>query len=30
VAILGFIWLTPPDWLRDPTAFGMGLLGWLL
>jgi CDP-diacylglycerol---glycerol-3-phosphate 3-phosphatidyltransferase len=29
VAILGFIWLTPPDWLRDPTAFGMGLLGWL-
>jgi CDP-diacylglycerol---glycerol-3-phosphate 3-phosphatidyltransferase len=29
VAILAFIWLTPPDWLRDPTAFGMGLLGWL-
>jgi CDP-diacylglycerol---glycerol-3-phosphate 3-phosphatidyltransferase len=29
VAILGFVWLTPPDWLRDPTAFGMGLLGWL-
>ena len=25
IAILGFIWLTPPDWLRDPTAFGMGL-----
>src|SRR5688500_3185134 len=29
VAILAFIWLTPPDWLRDPTASGMGLLGWL-
>jgi CDP-diacylglycerol---glycerol-3-phosphate 3-phosphatidyltransferase len=29
VAILAFVWLTPPDWLRDPTAFGMGLLGWL-
>ena len=22
VAILAFIWLTPPDWLRDPTAAG--------
>lgn len=29
VAILAFVWLTPPDWLRDPTASGMGLLGWL-
>jgi phosphatidylglycerophosphate synthase len=28
VAILGFIWLTPPDWLRDPTAHGLGLWGW--
>jgi hypothetical protein len=28
VAILAFIWLTPPDWLRDPTAYGMGLWGW--
>jgi CDP-diacylglycerol---glycerol-3-phosphate 3-phosphatidyltransferase len=27
VAILAFVWLTPPDWLRDPTATGMGLLG---
>ena len=29
-AILAFVWLTPPDWLADPTASGMGLLGWLL
>jgi hypothetical protein len=29
VAILAFIWLTPPDWLHDPTATGNGLLGWL-
>jgi hypothetical protein len=28
-AILGFIWLTPPDWLGDPTASGGGLLVWL-
>jgi CDP-diacylglycerol--glycerol-3-phosphate 3-phosphatidyltransferase len=26
-AILAFVWLTPPDWLRDPTASGPGLLG---
>jgi CDP-diacylglycerol---glycerol-3-phosphate 3-phosphatidyltransferase len=25
IAILAFIWLTPPDWLRDPTATGMGI-----
>ena len=25
IAILAFVWLTPPDWLRDPTAFGLGL-----
>ena len=30
IAILSFVWLTPPDWLRDPTASGLGLLGWLL
>lgn len=30
VAILAFVWLTPPDWLRDPTASGPGMLGWLL
>ena len=28
-AILAFVWLTPPDWLRDPTAAGMGLLGMI-
>jgi CDP-diacylglycerol---glycerol-3-phosphate 3-phosphatidyltransferase len=29
IAILAFVWLTPPDWLRDPTAHGMGILGFL-
>ena len=29
IAILAFVWLTPPDWLRDPTAAGMGLWAWL-
>ncbi len=29
IAILAFVWLTPPDWLRDPTASGPGLLGML-
>lgn len=29
-AILAFVWLTPPDWLYDPTAAGLGLLGGLL
>jgi len=29
IAILAFVWLVPPDWLRDPTASGPGLLGWL-
>ena len=28
IAILAFIWLTPPDWLRDPTASGLGRWGW--
>ncbi len=31
IAILAFVWLTPPDWLNDPTAAGgMGLLQWIL
>ncbi len=30
IAILAFVWLTPPDWLRDPTASGLGLLGFFL
>ncbi len=29
-AILAFVWLTPPAWLGDPTAGGLGLIGWLL
>jgi CDP-diacylglycerol--glycerol-3-phosphate 3-phosphatidyltransferase len=29
VAILTFVWLTPPDWLADPMASGSGLIGWL-
>ena len=28
IAILAFVWLTPPDWLRDPTASGLGLWAW--
>ena len=28
IAILAFVWLTPPDWLRDPTAAGLGLWAW--
>ena len=30
IAILLFVWLTPPDWLRDPMASGPGLLGLLM
>ena len=30
IAILAFVWLTPPDGLEDPTASGMGPIGWLL
>src|SRR6476620_6098507 len=29
LAILSFVWLTPPDWLGDPTASGPGLIGLL-
>lgn len=25
IAILAFVWLMPPDWLRDPTASGLGV-----
>src|SRR5262245_7182856 len=28
VAILAFIWLTPPDWIHDPTASGLGIWSW--
>jgi CDP-diacylglycerol--glycerol-3-phosphate 3-phosphatidyltransferase len=29
LSILAFTWLVPPDWLADPTASGLGLLGFL-
>jgi CDP-diacylglycerol---glycerol-3-phosphate 3-phosphatidyltransferase len=29
IAILAFVWLTPPDWLGDPMASGPGLLGMM-
>jgi hypothetical protein len=30
IAILAFIWLTPPSWLGDPMAQGPGLLEWVV
>ena len=31
IAILAFVWLTPPDWLRDPMAEGgQGFLQWVM
>ncbi len=30
IAILAFVWLTPPAWIGDPTATGPGLAGWLI
>ena len=30
VAILAFVWLTPPDWLNDPMAHGAGPIGWII
>jgi hypothetical protein len=30
IAILAFVWLTPPGWLGDPMADGPGLIGWVL
>jgi CDP-diacylglycerol--glycerol-3-phosphate 3-phosphatidyltransferase len=30
IAILAFVWLVPPDWIRDPVAHGYGPIGWLL
>lgn len=30
IAILGFVWLTPPGWIGDPVAFGNGPIGWLI
>ena len=30
IAILAFVWCTPPAWLGDPMTHGQGLVGWLL
>lgn len=30
IAILAFVWLTPPGWIGDPTAAGPGLIGIIL
>ena len=30
IAILAFVWLTPPSWLNDPMASGCGPLGWVM
>ena len=30
IAILAFVWLTPPGWLNDPMAAGGGPIPWLL
>ena len=30
IAILAFVWLTPPDWLGDPMAVGArGFIQWI-
>src|SRR5437868_1334736 len=29
MAILAFVWLTPPAWIRDPMAHDAGLVAWL-
>jgi CDP-diacylglycerol--glycerol-3-phosphate 3-phosphatidyltransferase len=30
IAILAFVWLTPPEWLSDPTADGLGIWAWMI
>jgi CDP-diacylglycerol--glycerol-3-phosphate 3-phosphatidyltransferase len=30
IAILGFVWLTPPAWLGDPMAHDAGLVAWVV
>ena len=30
IAILAFVWCTPPEWLGDPMAQGQGLMDWIL
>jgi len=29
IAILAFVWLTPPAWLGDPMASDAGLAAWV-
>jgi len=29
IAILAFVWLTPPSWIGDPMATGPGLIQYL-
>ena len=29
IAILAFVWLTPPAWLGDPMAHDAGVVAWL-
>src|SRR3954452_1281517 len=29
IAILGFVWLVPPEWLGDPMAHDPGLVAWI-
>ncbi len=29
IAILAFVWITPPPWLGDPIATGDGPVGWI-
>jgi CDP-diacylglycerol--glycerol-3-phosphate 3-phosphatidyltransferase len=30
LAILAFVWLTPPQWIGDPVAHGPGLIQWIM
>jgi CDP-diacylglycerol--glycerol-3-phosphate 3-phosphatidyltransferase len=30
IVILGFVWLVPPDWIKDPMASGTGPIGWAI
>jgi CDP-diacylglycerol--glycerol-3-phosphate 3-phosphatidyltransferase len=30
ICILAFVWLVPPEWIRDPVASGTGPIGWML
>jgi hypothetical protein len=30
IAILAFVWLVPPEWLRDPMAHDAGVIAWLV